>query len=385
MASKLYRNHLYDAASAALAGLQTAVESSTDCDRVVLAAVLERVGDLQRLEERPPTWCAPWLNSVTESDLAHVLADYLAETASWPVPEGRVTLQTTEAPDDEFVSDDGLAFALQRRDEVESAQAAIMRLSLKRGRAPIELTGWGELAAATRAWESALATVLDRATAETLLGERVILSERHGWLAHLPDRVTPSEGDETTAATFAREDGIGEPDDEALHTYLRSGELQTYIEGYAAETPAFAEILAMTISSLRDLGELGTAIAPRLWLKRYEQRANEAIHYIVPSARLAAADTQRDAAQHDVDLGTIAGLATTINVSLHLVGAKVILRVDADGELKEVRIGDGACHSANADGCWEAECVRTGAPLTIRIEDCVGGVFQDALVFDAEG
>lgn len=400
MGSKLYRDQVCDAALAALAGLETAVKASSEAPTAVLAAVLERTGDLQRLQQPPPPWCTPYLRTTSEADLGRVLSAYLGECSRWPVPEDRVDLTDTgqrsasgpvdnaasAADEDRAPSHGALALALGRRDEIESARMVLTQLTLKRGHAPVLLDGWSELAGALHAWQSTLSAVLDRGGAELLLAERVALSARHSWLMQLPEAVAENAAADNsgTSDSFVRVYGGGEPDDTCLDGYLRSGELQRYVEGYAASSPTFAETLAETISSLRDVGELGTALAPRRWLKHYEKRAHEPTALSLPRGRLAAADRPLEPEPDEIDLGAIAGLATAVNASLRVTGRRVLLIVDADGELREVRLGGAVARSAAADGSWQAEATLDAGPLRIRIEDCRGGVFEDVLALDTE-
>ena len=280
----------------------------------------------------------------------------------------------------------GLAFALTRRDEIESARTVVTQLTLKRGHAPAQLSGWNELASALHAWQTALGLVLDRHSAELLLAERVVLSARHVWLSELPESAVESASEDKGAASesLLHMDGMGVPDDSCVDAYLRSGELQRYVEGYADASPTFAETLAETITTLRELGELGTALAPRRWLKRHEKRDHEPTVFSLPRGQLAAADLSTEPESFEIDLGTITGLATAVSASLQVTRQRVTLLVDAEGELREVRLGDGIAQSVAADGSWRVEYTLGTGPLRMRIEDRAGGVLEDVLSFDTE-
>lgn len=383
MASKPYREQLQEASLAALRGLHAAVGTGGR-DAVVLAAVLERVGDLQRLGERLPTWCVEWLAAASELELGAVLAVYQEEVAGWPVPEGRVDLQALALLGDESPGPENLTFVLQRRDELASALAAITRVSVHRGRAPMHIPGLVALLATVRAWEDALGHVLDRWTGERLLGDRVAIAAPSGWTARLPESAAEHITSSDITAMVVGLDGVGEPDDAAVHAYLQSGALLKYVEGCAARSPDFAENLATTIETLRDLRELGDAIAPRRWLKVYRGATATPTVYPVRRLRLAAADVALAAVPQEFDLGAIPGLETDVNATLEVTAAEVILTIDADQRLVEVSIGDTVARSPREDGSWQARCARPAGSFTFRIESINGGVFSDELIFVSE-
>lgn len=164
----------------------------------------------------------------------------------------------------------------------------------------------------------------------------------------------------------------------------RSESASARLPSGGTSSPSFAERLAELIATLQDLGELGTALAPRRWLSRYRSAQAAPVRYIAPRERLAAADGEARGETFSIDLGAIPGLAGSVNACLELSGQEVVLRVDAECDLKEVRFGTGVSHSAGADGSWTARAPRTTTPIALRVEDRNGAVFEDELVLDAE-
>jgi len=384
MASNAYREQVRNAALAALAGLQAAARDERH-DAVVLAAVLERAGDLQRLDEPIPEWCRKWLAAASEATLDAVVAAYSTEMAAWAVPQARVDLAGLSARGDESPGDEGFGFVLRRRDELESATVAILNVSLKRGRAPVQLPSWSAMKTAMHSWDAAIGEVLDRSTAEDLLVERVVLVGRHGWIERLPPPpVTESKADDDAVRAFDEADSFGEPDNVTLEAYLSSGAMQKYVEGYADRAAEFAEKLAEMIDTLKELGELSDALVPRRWHRQYRKAPKEALPYAAPIDRLAAADSEEPMQAHRIDLGAIPGLATLTDARLEVTGDELMLRVYSDGALREVRLGDAVARHEHADNSWVARCPYSAGVVRFRIEDAEGGVFEEHLDIRAE-
>jgi hypothetical protein len=229
-----------------------------------------------------------------------------------------------------------------------------------------------------------MARVLDRPSAQSLLGERVVIARADGWTARLPDGKSLVDNSEGELGAFAEAAGAGEPDDATLHHYISTGEMHKYVEGCATASPAFADMLAELVETLLELGESDVAFLPRRWLKQHKNSADQPIRYAAPVLRLAAADSEQRSALSTIDLGSLSGLAVSVNATLEVSGQDVALRVDTDGELSEIGIGGEVRRTPEADGSWLVRCRRTDGPLTIRVQDSAGGVFEDALIIDAE-
>ena len=102
------------------------------------------------------------------------------------------------------------------------------------------------------------------------------------------------------------------------------------------------------IETLKNLGELSDALVPRRWYKHYRKASTEALRYQAPLARLAAADGEEQAQAHHIDLGAIPGLAVAVDASLEVTADELVLRVESEGALQEVQLGDTTTQSANA-------------------------------------
>jgi len=400
MGSNAYEDQLRETALAVLAGLHSAVQenapdANSDTDALgTLPILLERVGDLQRLGETPPAWCAPYLAAFSEEQLAAALMLYLqTEVEAWPTPEQRVRVARVVERDEDLFGDDDFGFFVRRRDDLQSAMHAVVRLCLRRGRSPSQVEGFTTLSEALHAWDTEVSRVLDQTDASLLLEERIALASRASWFTQLPMSLDNERDEDPASAAdraFLRQipADIGEPDDAAVHTYLSTGQLASFVEGYAARSAEFAQSLRQTIETLWELNELGTALAPRRWLKQQTARADamEPIHYAVPPLRLVAADLEQaqNEAVSEIDLGAITGLAVAVNASLRLVDSQIVLCVDADGPLESVRIGDSISQAEHAEQYWEARCPRSSSPLVIRFEDRAGRVFEEQLALQPE-
>lgn len=370
MGSDAYRDELRDMTRALLAGLERAKDGTGGDETALLQSILECVGDLRRLEEPIPPWCSDWLAKVPEAGIRAALVRYQAELDQLPVPTA------APPPSEDGPGDEGLSFAFARRDQVESALRSVTEWSLRRGRAPVLLPEWSAVLTSARNWEEAIGAVLDRATAESLLSVRIAIVEDDGWLSRLPEAdSTNAEADQAPdASDFG---ALGAPDDSVLDQYLSRGVMQRYVEGYAAASPDFAESLAENIETLADLGELGDALVPRRWLKRYR---GTPIRYAGPPLRLAAADTDATDKAHRIALGQLPGLAGTVYASIEIVAESATLHVDADdGIVKRVSFGGVELDHPNDDGAWSVQCIRGSGALKLRIEDSEGGVFDEEL------
>lgn len=373
MQSNRYRDELREVTRAGLRGLERAAAEPGGAEPLLLCNVLERVGDLHRLRERAPAWVDAFLVGVSESEIAAVISTYRNEVAGWPVPEGLIRIE------EDGPGDDGLGFAVRRRDQVESAIRTLTDWSLQRRRAPVQLTGWAELLGALREWDEAIAKALDRASAENLLSIRIAIAEPRGWLARLgePDARSPEDVGEPLAP--AGLGSFGRPDDAVLQRYLSTGELKAYVEGYASRSPEFASMLAETIETLWDIGELRGAIVPRLWLKRHLAAA-QLLNYAPPAIPLAAADEETALEGHRIDLGAIPGLSGAVDAELEIGRGMVTLRVHSEaGVVRRVQAGTTVTDAAGDGGDWIAECPLPSGSLRLRIEDRSGSVFEEEL------
>jgi hypothetical protein len=330
------------------------------------------LGDLSRAGRSALPELATWAQQASEQLLDESLAQVQDEARGWLLPEARVSL----VGDAEHGQ---LAFTLQRRDETASLQSALMQLMLQRGRSPVALTHWTALCATLRLVDARLVATVPRQLADDLLGLRLCLAQPGDWLSRLEPDFSSGEDDAPFADVPLPAD-LGEPDDELVFAYLSTGALYKYIEGYAAANPDFAQGLAVAFDTLRDEGELGSALIPRRWRRHFAGRTQEPLVYSLGPLRLAAADSKTVASSASFKLGTLPGLAVDVGAVLELTDGVWTLRLEVgEGALARVVLGEQVSTQANADESWSLSVPQSTGPLHLLVEDTTGAVFEETL------
>lgn len=350
--------------AAALEGLAS-IATTNAHDAAFTLVALTTLGDALRAQVPQPRELKRWLRSCREDALSHAVNTLRSERETWTLPASHS-------------EDPMLPFVLRRRDEVESARAALEWRAI--GCAPgAELkTALAALDRALTDFDEALAAVFSLAEVEQMLGARVALDDR-GWRQRL--RHTAEERE----VVSAEHDLSAEPSSEVIDLWLRRGKLFRYVQQYAAQHTDFAEKLKELVEhALHDAREdrsLPVGFVAHRWLQLQTGRSERLVVpvYAVPARRLAAASAVEDAPSEKVSLGLLAPLKA--HGEIQCDGVRATLRVDAEvGAVSGVQFGHEEAPTPPPGQPWRVTIPFQSEPVAVIVRAPDGAMIS----FDLE-
>jgi hypothetical protein len=350
---------------AAVEGLAQALGPPASVEPPLLAAVLERVGDVLRLPAPVPAAVRGWCRALNREQLGRALDVIADECARWP----RVT--ATER-------DGEAAFAIRRRDEAESASVALTWICLEHGWSPAEIPGLDRCLEGLANYDHELAHTIDRDTAEALLADRALLLEPSGWTVALAE---PTIGDPAATPDLNPALLTRPPSDQVVQEYLTSGAHQLRVEGCAQRSPAFATELADCFDTLAAMGEK-RSLAARVWHKRHSRPVADfdPVAYVIEPGFFglaAASSTETEPETSIIALGPLPGFPA--EATLEVSPGRVTLFVFAAVPLIRVELATATATQPDAEDRWSVATALAPGALPIRITAADGRIFEERL------
>lgn len=248
-----------DQVEAALGALEKG--GLTDLPADSLAAALTLMGDALRLELPMPVALRREADALPLDQLRAALLVLGEDVGRWSLP-------AVVDPDD----DPALAWAIRRRDEIESAVLALRRILVPRG------IFEGDIEEMTRLDERLAKTDLTcggqvtRERADRCLEDRISLDGADAWMSVFPEAEAAPDSDVDEGELKALGNAgarVVQPSDAVVDEYVRRGALAKWVEASAAASADFAGVLESSITSP---GARTVSIAALRWIRQHERK-----------------------------------------------------------------------------------------------------------------
>lgn len=361
MEPDLSRDSLSRSVRAVLDGVAETLAEGVS-DRAHCLFVLQAFGDGLRASAPLPAEVRRWIRHGSDAALSAALQLLTNEVSTWTRPGVGEPSPT-------------LAFALRRRDEAESALAALAWRAVTTPPGTALSRDLDALEGALHDYDRELGARCTRSTVEALLGDRVHLDDR-GWRAGFP-------ADPSAAEISLDEDAVT-PGPEFVDAWIREGRFHHYVQRQADRDPAFAETLRTLVEgALQDLrgdSSLPVGFVARRWLQSRSPAVARPslVAEVLPQRRLAAASEVSAAPTATVHLGLLAPLAASARIDSD--GDTATLRVYArEGALASVTWGDTqATAPSDGEDAWAVTIPVSAESATVVVTATNG----EALAFD---